>query len=40
MIKRYIILCLIAIKTTITATKKMLSINYGFQTNNVSISIF
>ena len=33
-----IILCLIAIKT-ITATKKILSINYGFQTNNVSISI-
>ena len=29
---------LIAIKT-ITATHKILSINYGFQTNNVSISI-
>jgi hypothetical protein len=37
MIKRYL-LCLIAIKT-ITATKKILSINYGFQTYNVSISI-
>jgi hypothetical protein len=41
MIKRYYFMfyyCLIAIKT-ITATTKILSINYGFQTNNVSISI-